>query len=115
MKKYKNGFITDPACLSPTSKIAEVDKLKEAYGYSGIPVTIDGKMGSKLVGIVTSRDIDFIEDRNIMLKDVMTTDLVTGKRVVDSNLCSYYNIFVILNTTSAFSVSTRRRFLNRSE
>ena len=100
MKKYKNGFITDPACLSPTSKIAEVDKLKEAYGYSGIPVTIDGKMGSKLVGIVTSRDIDFIEDRNIMLKDVMTTDLVTGNRVVDTNLCSYFAGITIFLSSS---------------
>ena len=78
VKKYKNGFITDPACLSPNHVIADVDKLKEKFGYSGIPITVDGKLGSKLVGIVTNRDVDYIEDRTIKLKDVMTTDLITA-------------------------------------
>ena len=41
VKKYKNGFISDPACLSPNHQIADVDKLKERFGYSGIPITID--------------------------------------------------------------------------
>ena len=78
VKKYKNGFITDPACLSPEHTVADLDNLKEKFGFSGIPVTADGKMGSKLVGIVTNRDIDFVEDRNTKLKDVMSSKLVTG-------------------------------------
>lgn len=79
VKKYKNGFITDPACLSPDHTIADVDRLKEKFGYSGIPITETGKIGSKLVGIVTNRDIDYVEDRNTPLREVMTTDLVTAK------------------------------------
>ena len=78
VKKYKNGFITDPACLSPEHTIADVDKLKELHGYSGIPITSTGKIGSLLVGIVTNRDVDFVADRTTKLKDVMTTDIVTG-------------------------------------
>ncbi len=78
VKKFKNGFILDPICLSPNNCIADVDKLKEKHGYSGFPITIDGKIGSKLVGIVTNRDIDYIEDRSILLKEVMTTELFTG-------------------------------------
>jgi IMP dehydrogenase len=78
VKKFKNGFILDPTCLSPEHLIADVDKLKEELGYSGFPITIDGKMGSKLVGILTNRDIDYIEDRTIQLRDVMTTDVYTG-------------------------------------
>ena len=78
VKKYKNGFITDPACLSPDNLISDVDKLKERFGYSGIPITTDGKLGSKLVGIVTNRDLDYVVDRTIPLKDVMTTALVTA-------------------------------------
>ena len=31
---------------------------------SGVPVTADGKIGSKLVGLVTNRDTDFIQDRS---------------------------------------------------
>lgn len=78
VKKYKNGFITDPACLSPDNLISDVDKLKEEFGYSGIPITMNGKLGSKLVGIVTNRDLDYVVDRTLPLKDVMTTNLVTG-------------------------------------
>lgn len=78
VKKFKNGFITDPACLSPNHSIADVDNLKYKHGYSGIPITVDGRMGSRLVGIVTNRDIDYIEDRSTKLRDVMTTELFTA-------------------------------------
>ena len=52
VKKYKNGFITDPACLSQENTIADLDALKDKYGYSGFPITMTGKLGSKLLGIV---------------------------------------------------------------
>ena len=78
VKRYKNGFITEPACLAPTNTIADVIALKERHGYSGIPITADGKLGSRLVGIVTNRDIDYVEDKGTPLEKVMTTSLVTG-------------------------------------
>lgn len=40
--------------------------------------SVDGKMGSKLVGIVTNRDVDFLADRSTKIADIMTTDLVTA-------------------------------------
>ncbi|GMI61913.1 hypothetical protein ScalyP_jg6063 [Parmales sp. scaly parma] len=79
VKKYKNGFITDPLCLSPTSTVADARKIKENFGYSGIPVTENGKMGGVLVGIVSQRDTDFIEDEATTLSSVMSTNLTTGK------------------------------------
>ena len=78
VKKYKNGFITSPACLSPHHTCADVDELKINFGYSGIPITEDGKLGSKLVGIVTNRDVDYIEDRTTLLSSVMVTDVITA-------------------------------------
>ncbi len=42
VKKYKNGFITAPLCLSPDHTIADVDKIKREHGFSGIPITLDG-------------------------------------------------------------------------
>lgn len=78
VKRYKNGFITDPVVLNPDSKVSDVDAIKAKHGFSGVPITIDGRMGSKLVGIVTTRDIDFIKDRNTSIQDVMTTDIVVG-------------------------------------
>jgi len=78
VKRYKNGFITDPLVLKPEDKVHDIDAIKAKHGFSGVPITADGRMGSKLVGIVTTRDIDFIKDRNTLLKDVMTTDIVVG-------------------------------------
>ena len=76
VKRFKNGFITDPLVLSPNHTIADVDKIKMRHGYSGIPITVDGKMGSVLVGMVSNRDIDFLEDRTRQLEEVMSKDLV---------------------------------------
>lgn len=74
--------------MSPSHCIADVDAIKTQYGFSGVPITDDGAMGSRLVGIVTSRDVDFIEDRATLLRDIMTTDLVTaqdGVRLAEAN------------------------------
>jgi IMP dehydrogenase len=80
VKRFENGFITDPITLSPEHTIADILKIKEKYGFSGIPITIDGKLNSKLMGIVTNRDIDFDIDHTKKIKDVMTTDVSTAKK-----------------------------------
>lgn len=78
VKRFENGFISDPIVLSPEHTISDIDRIKEKYGFSGIPITVDGKLHSKLVGIVTNRDIDFEIDRSKKLKEVMTRDLITA-------------------------------------
>jgi IMP dehydrogenase len=91
VKKFKSGFIMDPICVAPTMKLAELDELRAKTGLTGFPVTEDGKMGSKLVGLVTKRDADFVKDRNATaISQVMTKfeQLVTaldGVELVDAN------------------------------
>ena len=53
--------------------------IKKTFGFSGVPITDTGKIGGRLVGIVTSRDIDFVQDKSTLLKSVMTKELVTAK------------------------------------
>jgi IMP dehydrogenase len=67
VKTYENGFILAPRVLSPSHTIADLDLLK----VSGVPITDNGKVNGKLVGLVTSRDVDFLEDRTLPLANVM--------------------------------------------
>lgn len=84
VKKYKHGFIRDPVVLSPNHTVSDVMRVKAQNGFCGVPVTENGKIGGKLLGIVTSRDIDFLESINqnsMKLESVMTNleNLVTAK------------------------------------
>lgn len=85
VKRFENGFINDPIVLSPGNTIRDIDEIKEKYGFSGIPITENGRLNSLLLGIVSNRDIDFETDRTKKLMDVMTTDLVTAKKGISLN------------------------------
>ena len=53
VKKFESGMVKNPITVTPEVTVAELLELIEKYNFSGLPV-VDG---SKLVGIVTSRDI----------------------------------------------------------
>jgi len=77
-KRFENGFITDPVCLSPDHRISDVDEIKKHHGFSSIPVTEDGTRQTRLIGIVTGRDTDFEPSRDLPLREVMTSEVITA-------------------------------------
>ncbi|KAL2063395.1 hypothetical protein VTL71DRAFT_5200 [Oculimacula yallundae] len=88
VKRFENGFILDPIVLSRDTTVGEVKALKEKWGFGGFPVTENGKLGSKLVGIVTNRDIQFEDEDSKAVSSVMVTDLVTanaGTTLLEAN------------------------------
>lgn len=87
VKTYQNGFIDQPILLSPTDPISEIYRIKSKYGFSGIPITENGAMGSRLLGMVSFRDVDFITDKSTLIQEVMLQDLITieqGKTLEDA-------------------------------
>ncbi|KAI8878794.1 inosine-5'-monophosphate dehydrogenase [Backusella circina FSU 941] len=83
VKKFENGFIMDPVVLSPENTVADVKHIKATSGFCGVPITENGNLQSKLVGIVTARDIQFHQDDATPLKDIMTKDLVVGQEGIN--------------------------------
>ena len=82
------GFVLDPYVLSPGHTAQSVLECKKQHGFCGIPITDNGLMGGKLVGIVTSRDIDFLQNPESMpLEDVMTPvdQLITAPKGISLN------------------------------
>eukprot|EP00747_Dinoflagellata_sp_TGD_P158833 gnl/TRDRNA2_/TRDRNA2_177846_c0_seq1.p1 gnl/TRDRNA2_/TRDRNA2_177846_c0~~gnl/TRDRNA2_/TRDRNA2_177846_c0_seq1.p1 ORF type:complete len:544 (+),score=124.94 gnl/TRDRNA2_/TRDRNA2_177846_c0_seq1:118-1749(+) len=86
VKRYESGFITDPTCIQPQMTLKDLDELRSKCGFSGFPVTAEGNMGSKLLGLCTRRDTDFVKDRDrTTVGSVMTKveHLVTAKEGLD--------------------------------
>ncbi len=76
VKRSENGVITNPFYLSPDNYVYEADELMGKYKISGVPICDEHK---KLVGIITNRDMRFLTDFNVQIKDVMTYEnLVTA-------------------------------------
>ncbi|MCL2531117.1 MAG: IMP dehydrogenase [Oscillospiraceae bacterium] len=75
VKRSENGVIVNPFSLGPTNTVAEADALMGKYKISGVPVVVQGK----LVGILTNRDLRFLEDYTVLIESVMTSEnLVTS-------------------------------------
>ncbi len=76
VKRSANGIILDPITLPPTATVGEAKNLMAQHNVSGVPIVLaDGK----LVGILTRRDLRFLETVDIAVSGVMTAEpLVTA-------------------------------------
>jgi len=63
--------------MAPCDLVADVLASKKKCGFSGIPITETGKIGGKLVGLVTQRDIDFLlkDERYTPVTEVSTSTI----------------------------------------
>jgi IMP dehydrogenase len=74
VKKSESGMIVDPVTVSPEDSVEQVLKLMAEFRISGLPVV----EGDRLRGIVTNRDVRFVQDMSTRVKEVMTSEnLVT--------------------------------------
>lgn len=75
VKRQENGVITDPIFLSEEHTVRQAQELMAQYRISGVPIT----RGTKLVGIITNRDIVFETNYDKLISEVMTkSPLITS-------------------------------------
>ena len=77
VKRSENGVINEPFFLSKDHYVYDANALMGKYRISGVPICENGK----LIGILTNRDIRFLDNFDIRIEEVMTKDnLVTAKQ-----------------------------------
>ena len=75
VKRSESGMITEPFTLGPDQPIHEAMAMMKRFRISGVPIT----RGRRLVGILTNRDLRFVEDTTRPVSAVMTSEgLVTA-------------------------------------
>ncbi|NQD67955.1 IMP dehydrogenase [Bacillus haikouensis] len=78
VKRSESGVISDPFFLTPEHQVFAAEHLMGKYRISGVPI-VNNEEEQKLVGILTNRDLRFIQDFSIQISDVMTKEnLVTA-------------------------------------
>lgn len=76
VKRSENGIISDPVTISGDATIHDVQLIMEECSISGVPVL---DTDQKLIGIITKRDLRFINNQDALVRDVMTKDgLITA-------------------------------------
>ncbi len=76
VKRSQSGMIVDPVTLRADNTLADAEALMSRFHISGVPITEDD---GRLVGILTNRDIRFVEPGPQPVSEFMTHDnLVTA-------------------------------------
>ncbi|MCX6601993.1 MAG: IMP dehydrogenase, partial [Acidobacteria bacterium] len=75
VKRSEHGVIVDPVTLPPETPAGEAVRLMDERNIGGVPITVNGR----LVGILTRRDLRFLESKDRPVSEVMTKEnLVTA-------------------------------------
>lgn len=78
VKRSESGVITDPFFLTPDHQVYDAEHLMGKYRISGVPI-VNNAVEQKLVGILTNRDLRFIQEYSMKISDVMTKEnLITA-------------------------------------
>jgi IMP dehydrogenase len=73
VKEHKAGFVASDSNLQPTATLADAVALRRRTGHSTIAITSDGKTGSKLIGLLTSKDFwEFKDDLSRPISEFFT-------------------------------------------
>jgi len=75
VKRSESGMISNPVTFSPDQLVSEAIEVMRTFRISGLPIT---KKNGILVGILTNRDLRFIDRHDLKVSEVMTKDPITA-------------------------------------
>ena len=87
VKRFESGMVVNPVTVTPDVTLRQLRVLKERLKVSGIPVVEPGPEGvpSRLLGIITNRDVRFADDDSRPVSELMTKKVVTVREGADKN------------------------------
>ena len=123
VKRFENGFIHEPLVLSPEHKIADVIDIRKEKHFKSIPITEDGTLQTKVVGMVSRNDYLEKKHSDCTCKERMTPlkDLLTAKKPLTLSQAndvleeSKHSKLLILNDDGTLHALITRRDLERNE
>lgn len=81
VKRSEHGVIVDPVTLPPQTRVADAIDMMDSRNIGGVPITDES---GKLLGILTRRDLRFLESGEIPVSEIMTKEnLVTAREDTD--------------------------------
>lgn len=69
VKRFESGMVTKPVVVRPDATLADVRSLTSKHGFAGFPV-VDAD--DNLLGIITGRDVRFLNDTSLKVHEIMT-------------------------------------------
>lgn len=72
VKAHVPGYAVQPVVLAPGLVLADLDEIKARRGVRSMCVTETGRLGGRLLGVVSTRDHEHLYDRRTPVEDVMT-------------------------------------------
>ncbi len=108
VKHYLNGLISDPIVFREHMQVSEVQAVKrrKKFQFSGFPILNDE---DRVVGILTSRDVKFLTDYDVSVRDVMTHEPIVGE--ADTTMNEAFQIMLRHKVGKLPIVDAERRLL----
>lgn len=123
VKRYENGFIREPMVLSPNHLIADAVSIREEHGFKAVPITEDGTLQGKVVGLLTRNDYLGHKHAELKISERMrTTDnLLTATAPISLSEAndileeSKHSKLLIMNDDGTLHALMTRRDIEKNE
>ncbi len=123
VKRFENGFIREPKVLSPKHKISDVIEIRESLGFKAVPITEDGTLETKVVGLITRNDYltkkhfnESVADRMTKIENILVAyDPITLSAANDILEESKHSKLLILHKNGKLAALLTRKDIERNE